>query len=125
MQRRTGRGGLWASIKLLELLFWGSNPAAGCRSDAGVTKRVFGRIRVESTLQLSLSFGVPEFLKRNAVPQPAEHGTKRTLSLSLPPSITQTHQHKLTNKHTHTPCCGVTLAQSLTDITLGNTLGTV
>lgn len=46
-----------------------------------------------------------------------------SLSLFLLPSHKHTNIHSQTK--THTPCCCVTLAQLLTDIMLGNTLGTV
>lgn len=98
-----------------------------CRTDAGVTKRVFVfGLKVLYNCQCR----VPEFLKRNAVPQPAEHGTKKLQEDSLSPSITQAHQHETTNKNIRTPCCRLTLARLLTDVMWGGwggggTFGTV
>lgn len=107
-------------FEIIWLLGWTLGPR--CRTDAGVTKRVF----VFGLKALyNYRYRVPEFLKRNAVPQPAEHGTKKLQEDSLCPSITQTHQHKTTNKNIRTPCCCLTLARLLTDAMLGNTFGTV
>lgn len=97
---------LWAGVTPLQLQtcvldaetaqIW--NPAATRCKD------VFGSDKRMKVFSLPPCFRVPEFLKRNAVPREAGHGTKKLQgdSLFLPPLHTHTHTNVKPQTKAHT-----------------------